>query len=78
MVYGKSLRRAYGIRSKVVHGSVMSEQKQKWLPDVASEIDALLRELVLKVIVDQASRQVFDMNDTDFEDYFARLTIGIL
>jgi len=74
----RSLRRAYDIRSKVVHGSVMSEQKQKGLPDVAREIDALLRELVLKVIVDQASRQVFDMDDTDFEDYFARLTIGIL
>ena len=74
----KSLRRAYDIRSKVVHGSVMSEKKQKEVPEVASEIDELLRQLILRLISDEASRRVFDMEDTKFEDYFARLTIGIL
>jgi hypothetical protein len=72
----KALRRAYDIRSKVVHGSVMSEQKQRGLNDVAGEIDELLRELVLRMITDEASRKVLDLSDTDFELYFARLTMG--
>ena len=76
MIY-KSLRRAYDIRSKVVHGSVMSAKKQEELPEMASEIDELLRQLILKLISNEASRRVFAMNDTDFEDYFTRLTVGI-
>src|SRR5438309_6003726 len=56
----KRLRRAYGIRSKVVHGSVMSEGIQKELPEVATDIDELLRQLILTIISDEAARGVFD------------------
>jgi len=73
--YGR-LKKAYDVRSKVVHGSVVSEGTQKEMPDVASDIDGLLRELVLRLMQDAAARAVFDLDDKAFEAYFARLTLG--
>jgi hypothetical protein len=55
----------------------MSEAIQKELPEVAGQIDEFLRELTLKIISEEAARVVFDMGDSDLEDHFARLTLGM-
>jgi len=72
----KRLKEAYNIRSKVIHGSVMSEKTQMQLPEVATDIDELLRQLILKILADEADRRIFDMDNSKLDDYFARLTMG--
>jgi Apea-like HEPN len=72
----RRMKRGYGIRSKVIHGSVLADSLQKELADASAEIDELLRQLVLKVASDSAARRVFEMDDNKLEDYFTRLAIG--
>ena len=73
----RRLKRAYNVRSKVIHGSVISEATQKELPDVASDIDGVLRKLLIKIMGDEGARSVFDLEDSALEEYFARLTMCI-
>jgi len=73
----RRVKRGYNIRSKVIHGSVLSDSLQKELADASGEIDELLRQLVQKIASDAAARQVFEMDDGKLEDYFTRLAIGM-
>jgi hypothetical protein len=71
------MKRGYNVRSKVIHGSVLSDSLQKELADVSGEVDGLLRQLVQTIASDSAARRVFEMDDGKLEDYFTRLAVGM-
>lgn len=73
----RRVKRGYNVRSKVIHGSVLSDSLQKELADVSGEIDELLRQLVQTIASDAAARRVFEMDDGKLEDYFTRLAVGM-
>lgn len=65
------LGKAYGVRSKYLHGSVLKGGMKLYehLKPVSVEIDSLLREIVLKLIEDDDCREILK-DEKLFERYF--------
>lgn len=70
------VRRAYGVRSKVIHGDVLRESTQKDLASVATEVDHLLRSLIQRIATDRSIRSILDMDNSDLDQFLTALTMG--
>jgi hypothetical protein len=67
--YRKS-KRAYGVRSKVVHGDAVSKGQLKELEDIAIHCDNVARELYRSMIDDSKYKAALDSNKNDELDSF--------
>ena len=69
----RKLKRAYNIRSKVTHGDVLSPKQIEELPLVSADCDAILRQCLKKIILDDRYTAVFDSKNEDLEEFFFQL-----
>lgn len=62
----KLIKKAYGIRSAIVHGSSLSGNSME-LKDTSIALDNVLRDLISK------NSEIFNKNDNELEDYYVGL-----
>lgn len=75
--YRKS-KRAYGIRSKIVHGDSVSKSQLKDIQDIAIHCDNVARELFNRVIEDKAYYDVLkSANSQDLDQFMMDKIFGI-
>jgi len=55
----------YGMRSAVVHGGTLARKQLKRLPEVAEQVDALLRSALAKILKDEGLRTMFNAHDSN-------------
>jgi len=68
------IKKAYSIRSKVMHGDSISEKLRSELPAVAGSTDGILRAISLKLLSHEELLGVFMLERDGLEDYFLSLT----
>ena len=70
----RTMKRAYGIRSKIVHGGTLSPKWEDELEQVSIEIDALVRRIFVKILGDKELFHRFEQRKEDeLNDYFLDL-----
>jgi hypothetical protein len=74
----QEIKRAYSIRSKIVHGASGSASLQSSAEAGARSCDTALRRVLLKILGDKGLQQRFmeTSNETGIEDYFLSLVLG--
>jgi len=70
------MKRAYGIRSKVLHGDHLSASDERELAFVSEKADALLRQIFRRLFDDPSVRIVHEGSREDLDEYFASLMFG--
>jgi hypothetical protein len=70
------IKRAYNVRSKVVHGDVLKDGVLSDLVNVSKEIDELLRTVVRRLVSDDSTRSLFDSENDVLDKFFTKLTLG--
>lgn len=70
----RTIKRAYLIRSTVVHGDCLKPRLEAELSNICVEIDDILRRLFNLIMSDPQHKAIFGKNDQDLEDYFLNLT----
>lgn len=66
----KKTKRAYAIRSKVVHGDIVSKKQVPDLADIATHCDQAARELLATILKSDELKALFSQNDNDALDEF--------
>lgn len=66
----KQTKRAYAIRSKVVHGDAISKKQIPDLKDIANHCDKMARELLMTIIESNELNALFNSNDNEALDNF--------
>jgi hypothetical protein len=66
----RQVKEAYGIRSKVVHGSTVKEGEAPKIIQAANNCDLIMREVLVRVIGDAGESAVFDLAAPEFDKYF--------
>jgi hypothetical protein len=70
------LKRAYDVRSKIVHGDVLSDEKAKDLPIVSSRLDDVTRRVLTKVFTTPNLRSLLSKKTDELDDFYLRLVLG--
>lgn len=70
----QTVKDAYKIRSKLVHGDVL--EKSDKMQKISDGIDKLLRQLFLKILSDEQAEEVFSKSPKDLDEYFNNLAIS--
>ena len=74
----KQIKRAYGVRSKIVHGDVLAQGAIDSLVDVSSICDQTARKLVCKIIASESLTKLFDQSGAEVLDsYMMNLIFGV-
>lgn len=68
-----TMKRAYGIRSRILHGDTLPPKSESNLENVSSEIDSLLRRIFLKILGSKELVDQFEQPSTKLEEYFLDL-----
>jgi hypothetical protein len=73
-----TVKRAYTVRSKTVHGDTLTPKQVEDLPVLSSSCDTLLRTVLNTILEDETLRtQVFDVQTPDpLEQFFQDLVLG--
>lgn len=66
----KKTKRAYAIRSKVVHGDIVSKKQVPDLRDIARHCDQTARELLMAILGSDELKTLYSRNDSDALDDF--------
>lgn len=74
-VYGQ-VKKAYRLRSRVVHGDVLRHARISELVETSVDCDGLLRQAIYKTIVDEAARKALDSGNESLDRYFVELLFG--
>lgn len=69
----KSMKNAYGIRSKLTHGDVLTNKQIDNIFDISKETDSILRISLNKILENDELRNIFDSNNENVEKYFEKL-----
>jgi hypothetical protein len=64
------IKKAYGIRSKVVHGDTLGGDAASQIPIVCQELDNLVRKILAKIFNTPTLAEIFDKPKEDLEKYF--------
>lgn len=74
----QDIKKAYGIRSKVVHGSSGSKEVQKSAITISINIDGILRRILSKIISNSSLQQRFMTTslEKEMDSYFLSLILG--
>jgi hypothetical protein len=70
------VKRAYNLRSKVVHGDVVKLKDQKELPFLTREIDNMLRRIFQRLYLEKDTLDSIESTNQDREHYFEELYFG--
>jgi Apea-like HEPN len=71
-----TVKLAYGIRSKLVHGDTLKPSQVNGLPALSVECDVFVRTILLAIFSSPGLQQVFDSQNDAIEDHFAKLIFG--
>jgi Apea-like HEPN len=75
----KEIKKAYGVRSKIVHGDVLTQGAIDSLVKVSSVCDETARKLVRKIMSSENLTRLFDQSTSDALDlYMMDLIFGVL
>jgi hypothetical protein len=66
----REVKRAYGIRSRVVHGDVLRQSKVAELLESSLACDALLRQTIQKAATNEEARKALEGGNDDLDQYF--------
>lgn len=72
----RTVKKAYGVRSKLVHGDTLQPRQIEELPSIAVDLDGYLRTILNAVFESDSLQQIFDSPGDGIEDYFAKLLFG--
>ena len=72
----RTVKKAYGIRSKLVHGDTLQPRQIEELPPVAVRLDGYLRAILNAIVEAEDLRRVFDSPGDLVEEYFTKLIFG--
>lgn len=74
----RKTKRAYAIRSKVVHGDIVSRKLVPDLKDIAGHCDQAARELLMTILRSNELKTLYSRNDNDaLDDFMLRRIFGI-
>lgn len=69
------VKKLYNLRSKLVHGDVLSMAAARTLVDVSRDADSLVRDVLRRIIDSSELLDLFEGNKTTREDYFIDLVL---
>lgn len=74
----QTIKKAYAVRSKVIHGSKGSPKAAAQINEGSVSCDNIVRRIFLRIIEEPSFRKYFlgAPSDKDFEDYFITLILG--
>jgi len=70
----QAMKRAYSVRSKVVHGDTLQAKLETEMVNVSKEVDEIVRRLFVRIVSDDKERALFEKSKEDLESYFIQLT----
>ncbi len=74
----KKMKRAYAVRSKVVHGDVVSRKQLPDLKEIAQNCDQTARELLLWIISNGELQVLFNNGENDaLDDFMLKRVFGV-
>jgi Apea-like HEPN len=71
-----TIKSAYGVRSKLVHGDTLKPSQMETLPALSTQCDVYLRTILLDIFNSEELKKMFDSHNEAIEDYFAQLILG--
>jgi hypothetical protein len=71
-----TIRNAYNVRSKLVHGDTLKQSQIDALPALSSECDGHLRRTLWEIFNSPELKKVFDAHNSAIEDYSLQLILG--
>ncbi len=72
----EELKRAYTVRSKIVHGDEIDGKLQAQLLPLSTRCDELLRRLFVQILTDDSLPALFQGHKQDLDAYFLKRTLG--
>jgi hypothetical protein len=66
----RKVKRAYTIRSKVVHGDVVGKESAAQVRETSSDVDQTIRRALLKILTSVELTRVFQSDRQELEQYF--------
>ena len=73
-----TVKSAYGVRSKLVHGDTLKPAQIEGLPMLSSQCDVYLREILREIFSSENLKNLFDSHSEAIEEHFAGLILGPL
>jgi hypothetical protein len=70
------IKEAYGIRSKILHGELLTSSKIDKLYDISKNCDDLLRTVLFKLLSNKDLSDIFSSPKNELDDYFLKLILG--
>jgi Apea-like HEPN len=71
-----TIKNAYNVRSKLVHGDTLKQSQIDGLPELSSQCDLFLREILWDISSKRELQEVFDSHNETVERYFTELILG--
>jgi hypothetical protein len=72
----RGMKKAYVVRSKLVHGDTLSVRQIEELPSIAVQLDGYLRTILNAIFQSDELKQVFDVHSEGVDEYFTQLIFG--
>jgi len=73
----RKTKKAYGIRSKIVHGDAVKESELETIINFSEFCDNTLRDICRIILSSEENLQVFMGNPSKIDDYFMGLIFGL-
>ncbi len=74
----RTMKAAYNIRSKTVHGDKLKPAVAQQAATVAAQCDMLLRRILTKLLESRNLYDLFTGKPEDLEDYLVRMVFGVV
>lgn len=71
-----TIKQAYNVRSKLVHGDTLKRNQIDELPRLSVECDSALRKILWEIFNSDDLKKTFDTHSDAIEDYFTSLILG--
>lgn len=71
-----TVKNAYNVRSKLVHGDMLKQGQIDNLPPLSMECDGYLRKILWDIFNSEPLKKIFDAHNDAIEQYFTRLILG--
>lgn len=72
----RKMKKAYSVRSKIVHGDVIRSSAMPELIEVSKNCDAVLRRSIEKVLTDEKVNKIFRGKSEKLDNYMIEITLG--
>ena len=71
-----TVKKAYAVRSKLVHGDTLQARQVEELPSIAVQLDGYLRTILNAILDEESLQRVFDSPGEAIDEYFTKLLFG--